>query len=174
MRCGASPIFAKVTPMSDLVPDPPRMAALKDLLEALAKLGALPRRSMTDVRIEEAVFMLALKDEQGGRVVVAAEDLHKATQRIISGALGHGFHPSPPELRRVCDQVKDERVTEQSRRIREQRMMREMEERRLGRVTHSAEERERVRAKAEATMRALDAAAIHPRLRPKSTGKGEG
>lgn len=156
-----------VMPMSDLVPDPPRMAALKDLLEALAKLGALPRRSMTDVRIEEAVFTLALRDEQGGRVVVAAEDLHKATQRIISGALGHGFHPSPPELRRVCDQVKDERLTEQSRRIREQRLMREMEARRSSRQHRTPEELEHVRRRTEEVMRSLDASIIDPRMRPR-------
>ncbi|WP_245261790.1 hypothetical protein [Ancylobacter sp. FA202] len=151
--------------MNDLVSDPPRMAALKDLLEALAMLGALPRRALTDVRIEEAVFTLALKDERGGRVVVAADDLRIATQRIISGALGHGFHPSPPELRRVCDQVKDERVTEYSRRMREQRMMREMEERRSSRQQRTPEERERVRLRTEEAMRSLDASSIDPRMR---------
>lgn len=152
---------------NDIASDEPRMAALADLLHALAKLGALPRRTGAFVEIEEAVFALALKDDRGQRTLVAAMDLETAVHRIVQGCLGHGFHPSPPELRRVCDEVRDERRAEVQRRTREQRLISGAESRRLSRITHSDEERARVRMKAEQTLRALDAASVNPRMRPK-------
>ena len=107
---------------TSLVTNPPRMASLIDLLAVLVKLGDLPRRQSVNVEVSEAVFMMALHDPHSRAVAVAACDLDTAMLRILAGELQHGFHPSPPELRMVCDRVRDERLKEQHRVLREQRM----------------------------------------------------
>lgn len=142
---------------NDLVPEPPRLVTRKDLLESLVRLGPLPRRAGDVVEIDEKVFAIAMQDARTQAVVVAAVDLDVATRRIIAGALGHGFHPSPPELRTQCEKAKAERVDVLHRQLRDRRILREMEDRRASLVERTDEERARVRARAQEAMRSLGA-----------------
>lgn len=97
-----------------------RVATEQDLLSALMVLGSLPRRTDGHAEFDLDVFRVALEGQVAGFIVVAACDLASAIRRIVQGALGHAFHPSPSELRIWCDKVRDERLTELARHRRHQ------------------------------------------------------
>lgn len=89
-----------------------RTATERDLLVALAALNPLPRRLSINPELEFATFKTALEGKQVGPIVVAYVDLMAAVRGIVQGALGHGFHPSPAELRMQCDAKRAERYEE--------------------------------------------------------------
>ncbi len=95
-----------------------RMATRQDLAMALAALGALPRRDSGRVDLDFEAFNVAIEGSEAGRIVVAYCDLVAAVRRIIQGVLGHGFHPSPAELRMVCNAQLEERATAAARQLR--------------------------------------------------------
>ena len=102
----------------------PRLATQDDLLRAIIALECLPKRPSENVTVELRVYQIALEGDVP-RVVVAAVDLAVAIRRIIQGVLGHGFHPSPSELRMVCDKVRDERCQDLDRQSRQRRIKEE-------------------------------------------------
>lgn len=67
-------------------------------MQSLSLLAKLPRRAATDPEMVEAVYLVALDG-------VTRYALEKATRKILQGALGHAFMPSPPELRIECDRI---------------------------------------------------------------------
>ncbi|BAV45289.1 Uncharacterized protein MLTONO_0386 [Mesorhizobium loti] len=95
--------------MSDLTMHS-RVASEQDLLAALVVMGSLSRRDSDRVAMDLAAFRLALEGDVPGTIVVAACDLASATRRIVQGALGHGWHPSPAELRLWCNAERDRRL----------------------------------------------------------------
>lgn len=75
-----------------------RIVTRQDVLAALVRMGTLPTRSSDDATAELGIYVEAL----GG---VKADHLAGAVRAIIRGSLGHGFLPSPPELRIECDKI---------------------------------------------------------------------
>ncbi|WP_327211705.1 hypothetical protein [Rhizobium ruizarguesonis] len=76
-----------------------RPATHADRVDALRVLvNALPGRRPVDMELMLAAFELAL--EGCSRWALA-----QATREILQGSLGHGFMPSPPELRREIDRI---------------------------------------------------------------------
>lgn len=73
-------------------------ASNADKLSALASLGSLPSRAVSARTLDKASYLVALDG-------VTRYSLTLAVRRILQGALGHGFFPSPPELRMQCDEV---------------------------------------------------------------------
>lgn len=106
-----------------------------DMLQALASLAILPSRQADDARFDKAVFFLALDG-------VTRHGLVMAVKAILQGKLGHGFFPSPPELRLQCDAAMRAHEAERERIWRRERLRREADEFRP--VHHSPEERARV------------------------------
>lgn len=89
--------------------DQARLATDHDILSALIALDGLPRRETSLSSVHLAAFRVAMEGNEAGRIVVAQCDLAHAVRKIIQGALGHAFHPSPPELRMWCNAARDER-----------------------------------------------------------------
>ncbi|TGU99170.1 hypothetical protein EN794_000035 [Mesorhizobium sp. M00.F.Ca.ET.151.01.1.1] len=89
-----------------------RTATPRDLLVTLAVFNPLPRRSSGNPELEFASFQTALEGREPGKIVVGYTDLVSAARAIMQGALGHGFHPSPVELRMWCDACRDQRLEE--------------------------------------------------------------
>ncbi|QND58226.1 hypothetical protein [Mesorhizobium huakuii] len=87
-----------------------RTATERDVLVALAALNPLPRRASINPELEFAAFRTGLEGKQLGIIVVAYADLMAAVRAIVQGALGHGYHPSPAELRMHCDAKRVERL----------------------------------------------------------------
>lgn len=90
--------FATV-PRADVV------ATADEIDQALAFISTLPHRPAANVRMQVAAYELAL---QG----VGGWGLQEAVTQILQGRafeIDHGFLPSPPELRRVCDRIEQER-----------------------------------------------------------------
>lgn len=50
-------------------------------------------------------YLICIGGDTEGSVAVARCDLAEAVRRVQQGALGHPWHPSPPEFRRLCDRV---------------------------------------------------------------------
>lgn len=103
----------------------PRLATQDDLLRAVIALECLPKRASENVSVELQVYQIALEGDAAGNIVVTANDLAMAVRRIIQGVLGHGFHPSPSELRMICDKVRDERCEVLARHARQHRLRQE-------------------------------------------------
>lgn len=82
-------------------------------------LSGLPSRQTTAGDLDNAAFMLALEG-------VAKHGLSEAVKRILKGALGHGFLPSPPELRLQCDKAMEWHERERDRIRRREQIEREM------------------------------------------------
>ncbi|RWO75254.1 MAG: hypothetical protein EOS18_31390 [Mesorhizobium sp.] len=118
------------------------------MLGALMALDCLPRRDTALGAVHLESFRVALEGKEPGVVVVAHCDLVAAVRKVIQGALGHAFHPSPAELRMICNAAMEERTTEADRELRRQR---ELEERRSLRLIYRTDE-QRARA-AEITRR---------------------
>ncbi|TBF29308.1 hypothetical protein [Rhizobium ruizarguesonis] len=81
---------------SDYVFHPATHADLMDALRFLA--NALPGRQPVDMQLMLGAYEVALEG-------VSRWGLAQATREILRGSLGHGFCPSPPELRREVDRV---------------------------------------------------------------------
>ncbi|RWC25010.1 MAG: hypothetical protein EOS51_01980 [Mesorhizobium sp.] len=97
---------------SSISADVARTATERDLLVALGALNPLPRRVSINPELEFAAFKTGLEGKQVGQIVVAYVDLMSAVRSIIQGALRHGYHPSPAELRMHCDAKRAERYEE--------------------------------------------------------------
>jgi len=84
-----------------------------DLDAALAALASLPSwPSVTLSRDHPAwreAYRISIEGWNDGVTMVAACDLVEAVRRILDGALGHPWHPAPPELRMMCNRVHVER-----------------------------------------------------------------
>ncbi|EJC77678.1 hypothetical protein Rleg10DRAFT_6390 [Rhizobium leguminosarum bv. trifolii WSM2012] len=76
-----------------------RPATHADRVDALRVLAtALPGRQPADMQIMLGAFEIALEG-------CSRWGLAQATREILKGSLGHGFMPSPPELRREVNRV---------------------------------------------------------------------
>jgi len=69
-----------------------------DKAAALASLAGLPSRVTSSEGLDRAAYYLALEG-------VTRHGLATAVRKIMQNALGHGFMPSPPELRGQCDKA---------------------------------------------------------------------
>lgn len=125
-----------------------RVATEQDVLSALVALGSLPKRDTEQAELDLAAYHVALDD-------VSATGLAEAVRRILQGALGHGFFPSPPELRIECDRIARAEASERAR-LMEERKRRE-EAATYSPPQHSLEARRRVQAMVDAFHRGLDA-----------------
>lgn len=115
-----------------------RIVTRQDVLAALVRMGTLPTRSSDDATAELGIYVEAL----GG---VKADHLAGAVRAIIRGSLGHGFLPSPPELRIECDKIAKAEAAAAAREHAERRRWEEVAEYRRT-VEHSPESRARVQA----------------------------
>jgi len=77
-----------------------------DALRVLA--NALPGRQPVDMQLMLGAFEVALEG-------VSRWGLAQATREILQGSLGHGFLPSPPELRREVNRVMSPHVAARRR-----------------------------------------------------------
>lgn len=90
--------------------DHERFATSDDLLRALQSLDVMARRKTVDPELEFAAFRVALEGGRPGQTVVAAIDLANAVRLCFQNGLGHSFHPSPAELRALCDRSRSARL----------------------------------------------------------------
>lgn len=95
-----------------------RIVTTADILTALKTWRCLPKRAVEDAEAEFAGYKLALEG-------VPLRVLEAAVVRIVQGALGHAFHPSPSEARIACDAE----WQQMARRASEERRLRDMRER---------------------------------------------
>lgn len=63
-------------------------------------LTSLPYRKTEDGKVRTDAYLIALEG-------VTRFGLGEATKAILRGSLGHGFYPSPVELRQQCDRAMD-------------------------------------------------------------------
>lgn len=91
---------------SDHVFHPATHADRVDALRVLA--NALPGRQPVDMQLMLGAFEVALEG-------VSRWGLAQATREILQGSLGHGFLPSPPELRREVNRVMSPHVAARRR-----------------------------------------------------------
>lgn len=87
-------------------------------------LKSLPSRVSDTAEIDRQAFIIG---QQG----VTRGALAEAVKQVLRGALGHGFHPSAPEFRLLCDSIQRKQAEERARGEDERRQRRENEQRRL-------------------------------------------
>ncbi len=103
-------------------------------------LKSLPSRVSDTAEIDRQAFIIG---QQG----VTRGALAEAVKQVLRGALGHGFHPSAPEFRLLCDSIQRKQAEERARGEEELRQRRENEQRRLQHEkTKTPEARARVAA----------------------------
>lgn len=112
---------------------------MEDILAALAAMSSLPSRRKDNAEMDKAGYFVGLEG-------VSRLSLTTAVRRILRGVLGHGFFPSPPELRLKCDEVARETARELAKI--EQRRAQEAEDAalRAARAEKTPEARARVTA----------------------------
>ena len=96
-------------------------ASQEDKIKALISLGGLPAREATNQQIDKALYYLALDG-------VTRYGLAEAVRAVSQNKLGHGFFPSPPELRGLCDKAMEWHEHQREREYREERYIRERRE----------------------------------------------
>src|SRR5690606_5403817 len=89
-----------------------------DFRRALAMLSRLPARETSSVEFDQMLYFVALKG-------TTQHGLFEAVTFILRGALGHGFFPSPPELRMQCDKAMEWHTQERERIAHREQMERE-------------------------------------------------
>lgn len=89
------------------------------MLQCLTLLSSLPSRASDSDRVNVAGYYMALDG-------VSKFALETATKQIMQGSLGHGFMPSPPELRIQCNLVMQPIREANAREARERRIRAEM------------------------------------------------
>ena len=109
---------------------------------ALASLGALPSRATSSAELDRASYRVALEG-------VTRWGLSEGVRSILRGGLGHGFFPSPPELRMKIDAIMRPHQ-EKLRRDEQQRQEREALRREARDTPQTPAERARVKALYEA------------------------
>lgn len=103
-------------------------------------LKSLPSRASDTAEIDRHAFIIG---QQG----VTRGALAEAVKQVLRGALGHGFHPSAPEFRLLCDGIQRKQAEERARGEDERRQRHENERRRLQHEkTKTPEARARVAA----------------------------
>lgn len=95
--------------------DKQRVVTRQDIAGALVSLSPLVKRVALDPEIEFAGYLAGLRS-------VRYLDLVAAVQAILEGALGHGFFPTPPELRIECNRAFDRRHADDVREARRREM----------------------------------------------------
>lgn len=120
--------------------DTSRKATQTDMIAALATLSTLPSRAVGEENenLTQAQYIDALEG-------VTFYALSRAVKDVRRGALRHGFFPSPPELRILCDRIDGEvrRARAMERHIAEQQA--ENERLKAFYASKTPESRERVR-----------------------------
>lgn len=96
-----------------------RTVTKQDVLAALGAMRSLPTRGSDDL---DALFGAYVTAMQGTQAV----HLQQAVTAIMRGALGHGFLPSPPELRIECDKIAKAEQAQRARLIEQRRRLDEM------------------------------------------------
>ncbi|MCI5078251.1 hypothetical protein [Oricola sp.] len=91
-----------------------RTVTRQDVTAALVRLGSLPTRASEDAAGDLEMYITAL---QGARL----DHLQLAITAIVRGSLGHGFLPSPPELRIETDRAAKAEAEQRARHAAEQR-----------------------------------------------------
>ena len=103
-------------------------------------LKSLPSRASDTAEIDRQAFIIG---QQG----VTRGALAEAVKQVLRGALGHGFHPSAPEFRLLCDGIQRKQAEERARGSDERRQRCENEQQRLRHEqTKTPEARARVAA----------------------------
>ena len=103
-------------------------------------LKSLPSRASDTAEIDRQAFIIG---QQG----VTRGALAEAVKQVLRGALGHGFHPSAPEFRLLCDGIQRKQAEERARGSDERRQLRDNEQQRLRHEqTKTPEARARVAA----------------------------
>jgi len=115
---------------SELRPEVWVVASHDETIEAMMLLSVLPAREARDPHVNKAAYYLALEG-------VSAFALKGAVKSILQGSLGHGFFPSPPELRIQCKKVMEPFEWEMERR----RRQRQRDSERPPTVIHSEAEK---------------------------------
>lgn len=106
----------------------------------LSRLKSLPSRTSDTAEID----LLSFEDALEG---VLATVLLEAVRQVNQAVLGHAFHPSPPELRMLCDKIQRQISEDRARKAEGERQRRESEQRRLQHEkTKTPEARARVAA----------------------------
>lgn len=106
----------------------------------LSRLKSLPSRTSDTAEID----LLSFEDALEG---VSATVLLEAVRQVNQAVLGHAFHPSPPELRMLCDKIQRQISEDRARNAEGERQRRENEQRRLQHEkTKTPEARARVAA----------------------------
>ena len=106
----------------------------------LSRLKSLPSRTSDTAEID----LLSFEDALEG---VSATVLLEAVRQVNQAVLGHAFHPSPPELRMLCDKIQRQISEDRARKAEGERQRRESEQRRLQHEkTKTPEARARVAA----------------------------
>lgn len=113
----------------------------------MAGLSVLPTRALGNPDAEKMAYMKALDG-------VTKHGLERAVDNILRGSLGHGFMPSPPELRLQCDEVMRPIREAEARDRREAEILKEQHEEKRQREhsqsTWTPESRQRASAKWQA------------------------
>lgn len=112
-----------------------REAPEQDVCIALVSLNALPTRDSDHADLDLAAYNVALEG-------IVSDTLATAVRRILQGSLGHGFFPSPPELRIECNRIIQTQADEHARQLRQSRLREEVVRHQI--PQHSPEERNRV------------------------------
>lgn len=90
-------------------------ATQQDQIACLALLAGLPAREADGDAVDKAAYYLALEG-------VTKFGLREAVKAILQGKHGHGFFPSPPELRMQCDAAMEHHVRMRERIARQERI----------------------------------------------------
>lgn len=101
-------------------------------------LSVLPSRGMANPEVEKMAYKKALDG-------VSRYGLERAVDNILRGSLGHGFMPSPPEMRMQIDEVMRPIREAQARDAQDRRIRQETAEA-SNRVGMSKEGRDRMTA----------------------------
>ncbi|MEQ1941935.1 hypothetical protein ABMA32_05860 [Mesorhizobium sp. VNQ89] len=109
------------------------LASHQQIVDCMMLLSVLPARPAHDPQLNKAAYYIALEGVSGFA-------LRSAVKRILQGSLGHGFFPSPPDLRLQCNQVMEPYVLEMQRSRRKSRIAEELPRE----VVHSDAEKQAV------------------------------
>lgn len=84
------------------------------VLQALTSLAGLPSRQADDAEMDRHMYFVALEN-------VTRYALSEAVKAVLQNKLSHPFFPSPPELRRLCDEAQQPHIDMERRaRLREE------------------------------------------------------
>lgn len=88
------------------------------MVQALALLAGMPSRPTDEPELEREAYFIALEG-------ATRWSLTEAVKAALRGKLGHAFLPSPPELRRLCNEAMQPHEEQRERILRRERQERE-------------------------------------------------